>query len=254
MPAEDDVRGASEFFYAALNRMGHGEKGVMSDSRSHGPAVTAMHPIGGRTVGWEAVRHQFVQVHGDLADELGVEQGEFTMAGQLVRLEHRVTSIDRREAAGWKLVHHNTDTSPGMLEVLSRLRSPAAQAGRQPGDLETWRPGNLASWRGAAPAGPPEFQMSSFPSRRCVGGPAAGGVRGARRGSRRGGGAPPGHQVGRRGCGRRAVFTHPHRRHRAGRLGPQGSAPLQGRRSPSRVRLSLLGRRGPRYRTHSDAP
>jgi ketosteroid isomerase-like protein len=64
-------------------------------------------------------------VHGDMAYELGVERGEFKMAGHPVSLEHRVTNIYRREAGTWKLVHHHTDTSPGMLDVLKRLQSPA---------------------------------------------------------------------------------------------------------------------------------
>jgi hypothetical protein len=111
MSAEDDVRKASEEFYAALNRTGNGEKGAMSEIWSHGHAVTAMHPIGGRTTGWEAVRDsfdqvagmaadaksglkdQFIQVHGDMAYELKVEHGEFKMAGHRVGLDHRVTSI-----------------------------------------------------------------------------------------------------------------------------------------------------------------
>ena len=144
MSAESDVRKASENFYAALNRMGNGEKGAMSGTWSHGLTVTAMHPIGGRTTGWEAVRDsfdqvagmasdakiglkdQFIQVHGDMAYELGVEHGGFKMAGHHVSLEHRVTNIYKREAGGWKLIHHHTDTSPGMLDVLSRLQPPSA--------------------------------------------------------------------------------------------------------------------------------
>lgn len=144
MSTEGDVRKASEQFYAALNRMGNGEKGVMSDAWSHGPTVTAMHPIGGRTMGWDSVRDsfdqvasmaadakiglkdQFIQVHGDMAYELGVEHGEFKLAGQRVTIEHRVTNIYKREAGRWRLVHHHTDTSPGMLEVLSRLQPPTA--------------------------------------------------------------------------------------------------------------------------------
>jgi ketosteroid isomerase-like protein len=144
MPAEEDVRKASENFYAALNRMGNGEKDAMAGGWVHSAAVTAMHPIGGRTVGWDAVRDsfdqvasmatdatiglrdQFIQVHGDIAYELGVEVGEFKMAGQKVSLEHRVTNIYACEEGSWKLIHHHTDTSAGMLDVLSRLQPPAA--------------------------------------------------------------------------------------------------------------------------------
>jgi ketosteroid isomerase-like protein len=143
MSAEGEVRKASETFYAALNRMGNGEKGVMADTWSHAPEVTAMHPIGGRTIGWDAVRDSFdqvagmatdaniglkdqvIQVHGDVAYELGVEHGKLTMAGYPVSIEHRVTNIYKREPGGWKLIHHHTDTSPGMLEVLSRLQPPS---------------------------------------------------------------------------------------------------------------------------------
>lgn len=139
MSTEDEVRKASETFYAALNRMGNGEKGAMTDVWSHGAAVTAMHPIGGRTMGWDSLRDsfdqvagmasdatiglrdQFIQVLGDMAYELGVEHGEFKMAGQPVSLEQRVTNIYKREAEGWKLVHHHTDPSPAMLDVLKRL-------------------------------------------------------------------------------------------------------------------------------------
>lgn len=141
MSAESEVRKASEAFYAALNRMGNGEKGAMSDAWSHGTEVTAMHPIGGRTMGWDSVREsfdqvagmasdakiglkdQYIQVLGDVAYELGVEFGKFKMAGHEVKLEHRVTNIYKREAKGWKLVHHHTDTSLGMLDVLSKLQS-----------------------------------------------------------------------------------------------------------------------------------
>jgi ketosteroid isomerase-like protein len=143
MSAEGDVRKASEKFYAALNRMGNGEKGTMSDAWSHGPAVTAMHPIGGRTTGWDAVRDsfdqvagmaadvriglkdQFIEVYGDMAYELGVEHGELKMAGHHVTIEHRVTNIYKHEGGGWKLIHHHTDISPGMLDVLSRLQPPS---------------------------------------------------------------------------------------------------------------------------------
>lgn len=144
MTAEDQVRSASERFYAGLNRMANGERGALADSWSHSAGVTAMHPIGGRQVGWDAVRDSFdqvaeiasdgdiglrdqhIHVAGDMAYEVGVEHGTCTLAGHPVRLEHRVTNIYQREGEAWKMVHHHTDTSPAMLEVLSRLQSPAA--------------------------------------------------------------------------------------------------------------------------------
>lgn len=144
MSTADEVRRASEQFYAGLNRMANGERGALADSWSHSATVTTMHPIGGREVGWDAVRDSFdqvaaiasdgsirltdqrIQVAGDMAYEVGVEQGAFTMAGHDVSLEHRVTNVYRREDGGWKLVHHHTDTSPAMLEVLGRLQASPA--------------------------------------------------------------------------------------------------------------------------------
>ena len=141
MSTEDEVRKASEQFYAALNRMLNGNAAPLADIWSHSGAVTTMHPIGGRQVGWDEVREawqqvamlasegqgrlddQIIQVAGDVAYELGTERGQVKLAGQQVTLEHRVTNIYRREAGGWKVVHHHTDVSPAMLDILSRLQA-----------------------------------------------------------------------------------------------------------------------------------
>jgi ketosteroid isomerase-like protein len=141
MSTENEVRKASEQFYAAVNRMVKGDAGSLSDIWSHSAAVTAMHPIGGRQVGWDKVRESFqqvaqiasegrvelddqiIQVTGDLAYELGVERGQAKLAGQQVALDMRVTNIYCREAGSWKIVHHHTDVSPAMLGILKRLQA-----------------------------------------------------------------------------------------------------------------------------------
>ena len=141
MSTEDEVRKASEQFYAALNRMVNGDARPLADIWSQGADVTTMHPIGGREVGWDKVRASFAQVAeiasegrirlddqlirvtGDLAYELGFERGQAKFAGQQVSLDHRVTNIYRREAGSWKMVHHHTDVSPAMLDVLNRLQT-----------------------------------------------------------------------------------------------------------------------------------
>jgi len=141
MRVEDEVRKASEDFYAALNRMANGDAGSMADIWSHGADVTAMHPIGGRHVGWDAVRGSFeqvaqlasggkielqdqlIRVAGGVAYEVGDERGEIMLAGQKVSIGHRVTNIYKREAGAWKLVHHHTDASPAMLDVISRVQA-----------------------------------------------------------------------------------------------------------------------------------
>src|SRR3990170_6438347 len=141
MSAEDEVRRASGQFYAALNRMVNGDAGPLAEIWSHGVAVTTMHPIGGREVGWDKGRDaweqvaklasdgqvklgdQLIQVVGDMAYELGTEQGQAKLGGQQVSIEHRVTNIYRRESGAWKIVHHHTDVSPAMLDVVSRLQA-----------------------------------------------------------------------------------------------------------------------------------
>ena len=141
MKTEDEVRAASEKFYAALNRMLNGNAGSLPGIWSHSATVTTMHPIGGREVGWDQVRksfeqvaelttegqvklsEQFIQVVGDAAYELGVEHGRFTLAGQAVAGDCRVTNIYRRESGAWKIVHHHTDISQAMMDVLARLKA-----------------------------------------------------------------------------------------------------------------------------------
>jgi ketosteroid isomerase-like protein len=143
MSTEDEVRKASEQFYAALNRMANGDAGSLADIWSHSTVVTTMHPIGGREVGWDEVKgpwqqvaqlssggqvklsDQLIQVSGDMAYEVGLEQGQFTLAGEQVSIKQRVTNIYRREAGGWKIVHHHADISPAMLDILSRLQAEA---------------------------------------------------------------------------------------------------------------------------------
>ena len=139
MSAEEDVRNASKQFYAALNRMANGDAGLMASAWSHGPEVTALHPIDGREIGWNAVKasferfaqiaadgnidlkEQLIHVDGDVAYELGVEQGECKLGGHPVAIKHRVTNIYRREGGGWRMIHHHSDTSPAMLQVLAKL-------------------------------------------------------------------------------------------------------------------------------------
>ena len=139
MSAEEDVGRASKQFYAALNRMANGDAAPMASAWSHGPEVTAQHPIDGREVGWDAVnasferfaqiasdgkialKDQFISVDGDVAHELGVEQGECKLGGHPVDIKHRVTNIYRREGGEWRMIHHHSDTSPAMVDVLAKL-------------------------------------------------------------------------------------------------------------------------------------
>jgi ketosteroid isomerase-like protein len=141
MSTQDEVRNASNQFYAALNKMVNGSSQSLSDIWSHSSAVTTMHPIGGRQVGWKDVwatwdqtaqvasegqvklQDQFIQVVGDVAYEIGVENASFRIAGQKVTDQIRVTNIYQKEGGTWKIVHHHSDLSPAMVEVLHKLQS-----------------------------------------------------------------------------------------------------------------------------------
>jgi ketosteroid isomerase-like protein len=137
MAVEDEIRQASEQFYAALNRTLNGDPGPMMEVWSHGSDVSAMYAFGGRILGWEEVRASWEQaaqafsdgqvalddmvvfpISGDVAYTLGTEHGQGRVADETVRIEWRVTNIYRREADGWKIVHHHSDFSSEVAEAL----------------------------------------------------------------------------------------------------------------------------------------
>jgi ketosteroid isomerase-like protein len=140
MAVEDEIRQASERFYAALNRELNGEPGRLGEVWSHGPEVSTMHPLGGRELGWEEVRAGWeraarafsevqvaldelvvVPIADDAAYTLGTEHGQAKLGGEPVRIDWRATNIYRREGGQWKVVHHHTDVSPAVVEALERL-------------------------------------------------------------------------------------------------------------------------------------
>lgn len=63
-----------------------------------------------------------IQVSGDMAYEIGVEHGEMVLAGHELSMEHRVTNIYRRMEGTWKVVHHHTDSSQTMIDLLGQLQ------------------------------------------------------------------------------------------------------------------------------------
>ncbi|MEM6463247.1 MAG: nuclear transport factor 2 family protein [Pseudomonadota bacterium] len=139
MTPEDEVRAASETFYAALNTMLGGDASALSDIWSHSETVTTLHPIGRREVGWEAVRDSFEEVArgstgghveasdrvicviGDVAYEVGVEKAQFAVADTPLTVNSRFTNIYQRENGTWKIVHHHGDKSPGINEALQSV-------------------------------------------------------------------------------------------------------------------------------------
>ena len=142
MSKEDDVRKASKQFYNALTSMAKGNADQMGEIWLREESATAMHPIGGRDVGWKAVKNSFdqvaglategsvelkdqlIRVVGDVAYEVGIESGGFKIAGHQINIEHRVTNIYQLNGGKWKMIHHHGDVAPAMLDVLSKLQPP----------------------------------------------------------------------------------------------------------------------------------
>lgn len=142
MPAktvEDEIRQASEQFYAALNRLVNGDTGPMMEVWSHSSDVTTLRPLGSRPTGWEQVRDRWEQVaqafsdgqasiedlvvvplSDDVAYTVDTEHGQAKLADETVGIDWRVTNIYRREEGEWKMVHHHTDVSGALVEDLER--------------------------------------------------------------------------------------------------------------------------------------
>lgn len=137
MAVEDEVRQASDSFYAALNQLLKGNPSSMSEVWSHGGDVSTMHPIGGREIGWDQVWQTWQQtsqmlsqvnlsevtvpdlavfpVGSDGAYTVGTEQISGTVGGQEVSGGARATNVYRREGGEWKIVHHHGDVLPQEL-------------------------------------------------------------------------------------------------------------------------------------------
>jgi ketosteroid isomerase-like protein len=139
MSKEDEVRTVSDKFYSGLSRM---DVSALPGIWSHRDDVTTMHPMGGEQVGWEAVRTSFEEAAAgpmtdsrvdlidqriyageDLAYETGIERGRATLSGAPIEFEHRVTNVYRLEDGQWKMVHHHTDVSAGLVELLQRRQA-----------------------------------------------------------------------------------------------------------------------------------
>jgi len=142
MAVEDEVRQASDRFYGALNQMlSRGDVGPVKAVWSQGQTGSTMHPTGGRQVGrdeilaeWEQAGPAFsdgrataddlvvIPLAEDVAYTIGIERFEGKVAGETLRGEWRDTNIYKREDGGWKMVHHHTDASPELIELLRRLQ------------------------------------------------------------------------------------------------------------------------------------
>lgn len=136
-----EVEAVSDAFYAALNKMLAGSP-ISQDVAPlwlDAEGVTALHPVGGRDIGLGtlvdafdgvaslasggevALQDQAIAVFGETAVETGVEIGSATLAGEVITLEYRVTNVYTLSDEGWRMVHHHTDLSTPIIELLARL-------------------------------------------------------------------------------------------------------------------------------------
>ena len=147
MTTKREIRDVSTQFYAALKGMLNGDARALSDVWPHRSFVTAMHPLGGRQVGWAEVRKtwdqiarrssegkvelkdQLIRLAGEVAYEVGVEHIEAKLGGQKVAAKIRVTNIYQREAGAWKITHHHADMSPALALKFSNSHSRRRQGG-----------------------------------------------------------------------------------------------------------------------------
>ena len=135
---EQELIAANDSLYAALNAMFTGNLEPMNALWSHTEKITDMGPFGGRLTGWEAVSAEFrkeaamklggkivckdlhVYAGTDMGYTVCIEEGENMSAdGTPVKVSHRATNIFHMENGQWKLVHHQTDLSPQLEEVVA---------------------------------------------------------------------------------------------------------------------------------------
>ena len=108
------------------------------------------------SAGQVRLRDQLIRVGTDLAYEVGVEEGEATLAGERVAFNQRVTNIYRREGGEWKMVHHHSDRFTG--DERSAQPPPAATTVGWASSAAHARKGNQepggTAQPGASPAAP----------------------------------------------------------------------------------------------------
>jgi len=142
--AADDVAGVlkvNDAFYSALNQMFVGNNVPMDNVWSHESDVTQLGPMGGKLAGWDVVgeewrREATLKLGGSVsADIISVVAGpcmgytvteevghNMTADGEPVEVRFRATNIFRKEKGGWKMVHHHTDLSTGLIEATGEVQ------------------------------------------------------------------------------------------------------------------------------------
>jgi len=134
----EEVRQASDRLYAAMNRAINGDiDDEMFNVFSHTDDVTAMHPMGGRQLGWPEVRASYEMAAAGVDDGsvevsdlqiallgedgacvTGTEIASATVGGAPISFSLRFTNVYRREGGVWKVVHHHADLMPDLAATM----------------------------------------------------------------------------------------------------------------------------------------
>lgn len=141
MSAESEVREASRRNSEAMNHMLNGDASKIASIWSQSATLSTLHPTGTGDVGdWEAIRGAYegmaqlasegrfelknasIYVLGDIAYETGTEHVSGQLGGHPYQFTSRVTNIYRREAEGWKMLHHHAEIAPILLELLQKVK------------------------------------------------------------------------------------------------------------------------------------
>ena len=96
-----------------------GQRGRVTGRWKH----TTVRPYPGQR-GPVRLSDQLIRVGPDLADAVGVEEREVTLASERVPITHRITTIYHREGGEWQMAHRHTAASPAMIGLLSRRQPP----------------------------------------------------------------------------------------------------------------------------------
>jgi ketosteroid isomerase-like protein len=142
---EQAVRAAVHAFYDALEAMLRGRGiGPMSAAWHHTPRVTASHPLGEWSVGWDevlasweavaaigaeeyggtSIRDVAVYVYGDCAYTTCV----FTASPRFGSAQVNCTNVLHKDGGAWKIVHHHADKSQKIEKSLGTI----AETGKLP--------------------------------------------------------------------------------------------------------------------------
>jgi ketosteroid isomerase-like protein len=123
---------AHDNLYQALNNMLIGDAASIAAIWSNADDISYAGPFGGVFIGRNLIIEEFQRVaamhlagrievsdvHMVETDDMGfsfcIEHGiDHLNDGQVFSISHRATNVFRREAGGWKLIHHHTDKSAG---------------------------------------------------------------------------------------------------------------------------------------------